>query len=44
MEEKPPRFGIFCFIDEVKIDIIGHPHPLIRPKKKYGRPSVIFSI
>lgn len=26
-----PRFGIFGFIDEVKIDIIRHPHPLIRP-------------
>jgi predicted nucleotidyltransferase component of viral defense system len=25
-----PRFGIFCFIDEIKIDIIRHPHPLIR--------------
>ena len=25
MEEKPPRFGIFCFVDEVKIDIIRHP-------------------
>jgi hypothetical protein len=33
MEEKPPRFGIFCFIDEVKVDIIRHPHPLIRPQK-----------
>ena len=32
MEEKPAHFGIFCFIDEVKIDIIRHPHPLIRPK------------
>jgi len=32
MEEKPPRFGIFCFIDEVKIDIVRHPHPLIRPE------------
>ncbi len=31
-EEKAPRFGIFCFIDEVKIDIIRHPHPLIRPQ------------
>ncbi len=31
-EEKQERFGIFCFIDEVKIDIIGHPHPLIRPE------------
>ena len=27
-----PRFGIFCFIDEVKIDIVRHPHPLIRPQ------------
>lgn len=25
-----PRFGIFCFIDNVKVDIIRHPHPLIR--------------
>ena len=32
MEEKPARFGIFCFIDDVKIDIIRHPHPLIRPE------------
>lgn len=30
MEEKPPRFGIFCFIDNVKVDLIRHPHPLIR--------------
>ncbi len=28
-----PRFGIFCFIDEVKIDIVRHPHPLIRPQQ-----------
>ncbi len=27
-----PRFGIFCFINEVKIDIVRHPHPLIRPE------------
>ncbi len=26
------RFGIFGFIDEVKIDIVRHPHPLIRPE------------
>jgi predicted nucleotidyltransferase component of viral defense system len=32
MEEKPPRFGIFCFIDNVKVDIVRHPHPLIRPE------------
>ena len=30
MEEKQARFGIFCYIDEVKVDIIRHPHPLIR--------------
>lgn len=27
-----PRFGIFGFVDAVKIDIIRHPHPLIRPQ------------
>ena len=27
-----PRFGIFCFVDDVKIDIVRHPHPLIRPE------------
>jgi len=26
-----PRFGIFGFVDDVKIDIIRHTHPLIRP-------------
>lgn len=28
-----PRFGIFCFIDDVKIDIIRHPHPMIRSQQ-----------
>ena len=27
-----PQFGIFCFVDNVKVDIIRHPHPLIRPE------------
>jgi predicted nucleotidyltransferase component of viral defense system len=27
-----PRFGIFCFINDVKVDIVRHPHPLIRPE------------
>lgn len=31
IEGKPPRFGIFGFIKEIKTDIIHHPHPLIRP-------------
>jgi predicted nucleotidyltransferase component of viral defense system len=31
MEEKAPRFGIFCYINNVKVDIVRHPHPLIRP-------------
>jgi hypothetical protein len=28
-----PRFGIFCFIEEVKVDLVRHPHPLIRPEQ-----------
>ena len=32
MEEKQARFGIFCFIDGIKVDIVRHPHPLIRPE------------
>ena len=32
VEEKQPRIGIFGYIDEVKIDVIRHPHPLIRPE------------
>ena len=28
-----PRFGIFGFVDTVKVDIIRHPHPLIRPEQ-----------
>ena len=25
------RFGIFCYIQDIKVDIIRHPHSLIRP-------------
>ncbi|MBK5271037.1 MAG: nucleotidyl transferase AbiEii/AbiGii toxin family protein [Bacteroidia bacterium] len=28
-----PRFGIFGFVNEVKVDLIHHPHPLIRPEQ-----------
>ncbi len=28
-----PQFGIFCFVDEVKVDFVRHPHPLIRPEQ-----------
>lgn len=31
MEERPPHFGIFCFVAGVKVDLIRHPHSLIRP-------------
>ncbi len=27
-----PRFGIFGFVNEVKIDIVRYPHPQIRPE------------
>jgi predicted nucleotidyltransferase component of viral defense system len=32
MEEKAPRFGVFCFIHDVKVDFVMHPHLLIRPE------------
>ena len=25
------RFGIFCYINDAKVDIVRYPHPLIRP-------------
>lgn len=28
-----PRFGIFCFIDDVKVDLVRHSFPLIAPQK-----------
>jgi predicted nucleotidyltransferase component of viral defense system len=28
-----PRFGIFCFVNEVKVDLVRHPYPLIRPEQ-----------
>jgi predicted nucleotidyltransferase component of viral defense system len=28
-----PRFGIFGFINDIKVDIVRHPHPLIRPQQ-----------
>ena len=31
VEDKPPRFGIFCYINGIKVDIVRHPHPLLRP-------------
>lgn len=27
-----PRFGIFGFIKDIKVDFVRHPHPLIRPE------------
>ncbi|MFM9837166.1 MAG: nucleotidyl transferase AbiEii/AbiGii toxin family protein [Cyclobacteriaceae bacterium] len=33
MEQKPPVFGIFCYIDGVKVDLVRHPHPLIKPEQ-----------
>jgi Nucleotidyl transferase AbiEii toxin, Type IV TA system len=28
-ESKTARWGIFCYLDGVKVDIVHHPHPLI---------------
>lgn len=31
IEQKPPQFGIFCFIDDIKVDLVSHPFQLIAP-------------
>jgi predicted nucleotidyltransferase component of viral defense system len=31
MEGKQPRFAIFCYIDNIKVDLVKLPIPLIRP-------------
>jgi predicted nucleotidyltransferase component of viral defense system len=36
IEGRPARFGIFAYIKDIKIDIIHHPHPLIRPSQEIG--------
>lgn len=28
-ESKTAKWGIFCYLNEVKVDIVNHPHPLI---------------
>lgn len=28
-EERPSPFGIFCFLEQVKVDIVRHPHTMI---------------
>jgi predicted nucleotidyltransferase component of viral defense system len=33
VEQKPPRFGIFCYLKDVKVDLVRYPHPLIRPSE-----------
>ena len=30
-DESKPFFGIFCYINDLKVDIVPYPHPLIRP-------------
>lgn len=35
MENKPAFFGIFCYIDSVKVDIVRFPHATIRPLMLY---------
>jgi hypothetical protein len=31
LEQKPPQFGIFCFINDVKIDLLRHPFEMLKP-------------
>lgn len=30
-----PRFGVFCFIDDVKVDIVNNPHTYLKPFISY---------
>ena len=30
-EDKGPKFAIFCYVDGIKVDLVKHPLPLIRP-------------
>lgn len=34
LEDKPRRFGIFCNIDGIKVDLVYYPHPHIRPDRE----------
>src|SRR5271169_4871395 len=46
-ESKTARWGIFCYLDSVRVDIVHHPHPLISDIEKndnirmYGDPDII---
>ena len=31
VDESKPFFGIFCYIDNLKVDIVRYPHPMIKP-------------
>lgn len=32
-DKRPSRFGIFCYIQKVKVDIVRNPHPLVGPRQ-----------
>jgi predicted nucleotidyltransferase component of viral defense system len=36
VESKTARWGIFCYLDDVKVDIIHNPHPLIADIESTG--------
>ena len=46
-ESKTARWGIFCYLDEIRVDIVHHPHPLIagieenNKIRMYGDPDII---
>jgi predicted nucleotidyltransferase component of viral defense system len=33
---KNPRFGVFCFINDVKVDIVNNPHVYLKPFISHG--------
>ncbi len=47
VESKTARWGIFCYLDGLKVDIVNHPHPLVSDVEEtnnirmYGDPDII---
>ena len=47
IESNINKFGVFCYINEVKVDLVKHPHPLIASLetidgiRMYGTPDIL---
>jgi predicted nucleotidyltransferase component of viral defense system len=43
VEQKPPQFGIFCYLEDVKVAIVRHPHPLNLPTELWDGIRMYFN-